>query len=61
MMKNKHLPPNTSQVNVTMSPSIYGPTTLFRSIFASSLTLILSGGTITSKIIIFNSFNATRI
>lgn len=40
------LPPNTSHFNFMVSPSLYGPTTLFRSEFDSSRILMRSGGTV---------------
>lgn len=39
------LPPNTSHLSFIVSPSLYGPTTLFRSAFDSSRILMRSGGT----------------
>lgn len=38
-------PPNTSHFSFIVFPSLYGPTTLFRSVFDSSRILMRSGGT----------------
>lgn len=38
-------PPKTSHFNFIVSPSLYGPTTVVRSLFDSSRILIRSGGT----------------
>lgn len=38
-------PPNTSHFSFIVLPSLYGPTTLFRSVFDSSRILMRSGGT----------------
>lgn len=40
-----NLPPNTTQLSATISPSEYGPTTVLLSTPVSSFILILSGGT----------------
>lgn len=44
------LPPKTSHFNFIVSPSLYGPTTVVRSLLDSSRILMRSGGTVSKKI-----------
>lgn len=43
-------PPITSHLSFIVSPSLYGPTTVVRSLFDSSRILMRSGGTVNKKI-----------